>query len=292
MLTATIGNFDGVHIGHQSLLARARAVSSGDEVVAVTFDAHPALLTRGSPPPALTHSDSRAELLRASGASRVETLALTRELLAMDPDQFVRWLRALIPFAAIVVGEDFRFGRGRAGDAVTLQRLGEAMSFSVHVVAEMRVRLSDGHEVGAHSSVARWLIGLGRVADAARILGRPHSVSGIVVEGEGRGRGLGFPTANVSTGDALLPADGVYAVRVRDGSGQWWRGAASIGTNPTFHGQRRTLEVHILEMPLATDLYGTMLRVEFTQWIREMLAFESVDALVDRMHADCARVPA
>ena len=79
---------------------------------------------------------------------------------------------------------------------------------------------------------------------------------------------------------------------MRDGSGQWWRGAASIGTNPTFHGQRRTLEVHILEMPLATDLYGTMLRVEFTQWIREMLAFDSVDALVDRMHADCARVPA
>lgn len=292
MAIVTIGNFDGVHIGHRALLARAREIAAGEEILAVTFDGHPASIVRGESPPVLTCARMRESLLMAAGASRLLTLPLTPELLSMEPSQFLKWLRERVSFAVIVEGGDFRFGRARSGDVETLRREGESMGFRTEVVPEATVALTDGHVVGVHSSVIRWLLQLGRVEDAARLLGRPHEVRGLVVEGQKRGASLGFPTANLETGSILLPADGVYAVRVRDGQGRGWRGAASVGMNPTFNGTRRTLEVHLLGMAAGADLYGQSLDVSFTKWIRDMLSFDSVERLIGQMRGDCEKVPA
>lgn len=289
MTSLTIGNFDGVHVGHQALLAAARGASGGlGTVVAVTFEPHPSVVLRGSGPARLLTPADREQALRAAGATRVETIAPDPRMLGLEPDAFVSELRSRIPFDVIVEGADFRFGRGRAGDTATLEALGQRMGFRTVVVDEVLVPLCDGHLVPARSSTARWLLTLGRVADVARVLGRPHAVSGTVVRGAGRGKGIGYPTANISLPDVALPCDGVYGCTAADASGRRWRAAASIGTNPTFGDCARTLEVHVLGMDHATDLYGQSMRVEFDRWIRPMLAFPSVDALVAQMARDCA----
>ncbi len=169
-----------------------------------------------------------------------------------------------------------------------LKDIGDRSGFRTIVVDEVDVPLCDGHLVPARSSTARWLLSLGRVADAARVLGRPHRVSGEVVRGAARGRGIGYPTANISLGDVMLPQDGVYACTVTMPGGARWAAAASVGTNPTFGACPRTLEVHILGMDRSADLYGQRLHVDFDRWIRPMLAFPTVDALVAQMGRDCA----
>lgn len=292
MTTVTIGNFDGVHIGHQALLRRATEVANGGEIVAVTFDLHPAGILRGVAPGELIPLAQRKLRLREAGATRIEILHATKELLALEPEDFVNWLRTRIKFTTVVEGADFRFGRDRSGGVATLERLGQHLGFEAIKVDEVEVALTDGHVARVRSSTIRWLLSQGRVADAARMLGRPHRVSGIVVEGMRRGTVIGFPTANIDAPGALLPADGVYAVRVHLGDGRSWLGAASVGTNPTFGSAPRTLEVHLLGAPEGTDLYGALLSVEFTAWIREMLAFDSVERLVIQMRRDCDMVGA
>jgi len=231
-------------------------------------------------------------LLCEAGATRVESLRLDEELLGRSPEDFIQWLHRRIPFGLIVEGADFRFGRARSGDVRTLEASGARLGFRTLVANQVEVSLCDGNVVGARSSLIRWLLERGRVADAARVLGRPHIVEGPVVRGAQRGRELGFPTANVDPCGIMLPADGVYAVEVTSAGGERWRGAASIGSNPTFGEQPRTLEVHLLGVGSSLDLYGRTIRVHFLRWIRGMVRFDSVDSLVEQMARDCEKVEA
>jgi len=289
MNALSLGNFDGVHLGHQALLGAAQAAAgTGGEVVAVTFEPHPAVILRGSCPPRLMSAEDRRRALLSAGASRVETIVPDARLLGLSPEEFIEELAGRVAFDAIVEGADFRFGRGRSGDVHTLREIGERAGFRTVVVDEVEVPLCDGHLVPARSSTARWLLSLGRVADAAHVLGRPHRVSGEVVRGAARGRGIGYPTANIALGDVTLPQDGVYACGATLPDGTRWTAAASVGTNPTFGECPRTLEVHIIDMDHSTDLYGTRIHVDFDRWIRPMLAFGTVDALVAQMGRDCA----
>jgi len=290
MTAIMIGNFDGVHIGHEALVRCARDVSRGGEVVAVTFDSHPAAKIRGKAPPKLTTNEQRERRLLAAGADRIEYLVVTSELLALTPEAFIELLQSRINFSAVVEGADFRFGCRRSGDVGSLREIGARRNFETVVVADVDVALHDGQLVSARSSMIRWLLAHGRVADARRMLGRAYEVTGTVVRGEQRGRHLGYPTANFSQVETVLPADGVYAVTVTDQDDRTWRGAASIGTNPTFGDYPRTLEVHVLDLPHETDLYGHSLRVSFDQWIRSMMRFDSVDVLIAQMARDCAKV--
>ncbi|MDA1262688.1 MAG: riboflavin biosynthesis protein RibF [Planctomycetota bacterium] len=292
MTTIIIGNFDGVHIGHQGLIRRARDYSPTSDVVAVTFDSHPALQTRGEAPPMLTTNQVRERLLIESGVHRVECLKTTAELLALTPDAFVELLQSRINFSAVVEGEDFRFGCRRSGDVNTLREIGRRKKFETIVADDVDVALHDGQIVSARSSMVRWLLANGRVADARRMLGRSYSVAGIVVLGQQRGRQLGYPTANLAQLTSLLPSDGVYSVGVEDAQGRHWRGAASIGSNPTFGECPRTLEVHVLDLPKNADLYGQMMRISFHEWLRGMMRFDSVDVLVAQIARDCAQVVA
>jgi len=287
-----IGNFDGVHLGHQALVREEREQARAESVIAVTFDGHPRSRLGGGAPPMLTSAEDRSRLLQQAGVTRVEALRLDNELLGRSPEDFIAWLHARVPFGLIVEGADFRFGRARSGDVRTLQMIGERIGFRTLVASQVEVSLCDGNVVAARSSLVRWLLELGRVADAARVLGRPHEIAGPVVHGAQRGRELGYPTANVNPCGVMLPADGVYAVEVTSAEGDLWRGAASIGTNPTFGEQPRTLEVHILGVPRSLDLYGTTVRVRFLRWIRGMVRFDSVDDLIHQMERDCERVGA
>lgn len=292
MTTIIIGNFDGVHLGHQALIRVARENEPSDELVAVTFDAHPATLTRSQAPARLTTNSERARLLLTYGVSRVLSLPITAALLNLEPEAFIEFLREQLPFTTVVEGADFRFGRDRMGDVQSLRRIGERASFQTIVAPDIDVALHDGQLVSARSSMVRWLLLHGRVADAKRILGRAHAVVGVVTHGARRGRELGFPTANLGSVDVALPMDGIYAVDVEDAQSRRWRGAASLGTNPTFGSDTRRLEVHMLHMDPQTDLYGQSLTVAFDGWLRDMIRFESIDVLVQQIGRDCARVMA
>ncbi|MSQ89848.1 MAG: riboflavin biosynthesis protein RibF [Phycisphaerales bacterium] len=292
MATLIIGNFDGVHLGHQGLIGCAREISPASEVVAVTFDTHPATLTRNDAPPRLTSNAEREKLLIAAGVSRVESLETTEALLRLTPEEFVAFLKTKFSITTVVEGADFRFGRGRRGDVNTLRAIGEREKFRTVVAKEVDVALQDGTLVSARSSMVRWLLAQGRVADASRVLGRPHRVTGRVVAGQRRGRELGYPTANVAHCDVVLPADGIYAVGVEDAQGRLFKGAASLGSNPTFGDCPRTLEVHILQMPHDSDMYGQPISIFFHRWLRGMMRFDSTEVLIAQIARDCAQVVA
>jgi riboflavin kinase/FMN adenylyltransferase len=300
VLAITIGNFDGVHRGHQSLVAEARRLAgTGGRVVAVTFDPHPvARLRAGAIPPQLTTLDDKRRLLREAGADETLVLDPTPEFLRHGPEDFVRELRTRVPFDAIVEGDDFRFGKGRAGDVTTLATLGTTLGFRTAVVDAVDVELADQTLVRASSSMVRWLIAQGRVADAARVLGRPYSLAGVTERGDQRGRTIGVPTLNLdhsigaprADGSALLlPSDGVYAGWVtldESTGGVPMRAAISVGTKPSFGESRRTCEAHAIDVTLPMDRYGTPMRVTFERWIRGQYVFSSLQALVDQIGRD------
>ena len=293
MLVATIGNFDGVHLGHQALVAAARqAAGPGGKTVAVTFEPLPSMVLRaGGSPPRLTAAARRSELLRAAGCDDVLELDPRGGLLSDTPAEFVERLRAMLPFDAVAEGGDFRFGQGRAGTVATLAELGACRGFRAIEVAEREVALADGSLVAARSTAVRWLLAVGRVADAARLLGRPHEVTGTVEPGDRRGRGLGFPTANVHAPGIALPADGVYAGEALV-DGVAWPAAISIGIKPTFGRAARTLEVHVVGLERALDDYGWGISVRFRSWLREQWRFPGPDALVRQLRDDVARAAA
>lgn len=279
----TIGNFEGVHRGHQALLARTRERAGSDVVVAITFDPHPAALFAPERAPLrLTTLERRIELLHAHGADEVRVLDFTREMAGRSPQEFVEQVVLEQCHArAVVVGDGFRFGAKAAGTIETLRAEGEQHGF----VADEVTLLGDG-EVFSSSRV-RAAIAAGDVAEAARILGRPHEVEGVVVVGDRRGRDLGFPTANVPVDPTYaVPPDGVYACRVVVDGGERLPAATSVGTNPTFEGVAgRRVESYVLDRD-DLDLYGRSIRVEFVALLRPMVAFDSVDALVEQMGRD------
>jgi riboflavin kinase/FMN adenylyltransferase len=284
-----IGNFDGVHLGHRHVVARAREVADerGLQVVAVTFDPHPmAVLRPEHAPTTLTALDVRAQLLHAAGADGVLALPFDREVAAWSPEEFVeRVLVDVLHAAAVVVGANFRFGNRAAGDVATLRAEGERLGFTAEGIP-----LDGGPQVWSSTYVRMSLAG-GDVAGAAEALGRPYSVRGVVVKGDQRGRELGYPTANVPTPEVVAaPPDGVYAGWLRRlDTGEVFPAAISVGTNPTFDGVRaRRVESYVLDRS-DLDLYGVEVEVSFVERLRGMEAFSSVDALVEQMRDDVDR---
>ncbi len=284
-----IGNFDGVHLGHQHVVREARkaADAEGLRVVAVTFDPHPmAVLRPDHAPTTITDIGTRADLLAAVGVDDVLALPFDREMASWTPDEFARKVLAdSLHAAVVVVGANFRYGSRAAGDVASLTASGEELGFRA-----VGVPLDGGPQVWS-STYVRTCLAAGDVAGAAEALGRPFVVRGVVVRGDQRGRELGFPTANVPTREmTAAPADGVYAGWLRRlDTGERYPAAISVGTNPTFDGDReRRVESYVLDRD-DLELYDVEVEVSFVDRIRGMVKFEGVDALIETMHADVRR---
>ena len=286
----TIGVFDGVHRGHRAVLAETvRQARQGDLTsVALTFDPHPVLVHRAAPIRLVTTLADRIDRLAAAGIDAVYVQEYTLDYARATPREFVEdQLVARFHAAAVVVGEDVRFGYRNSGDGAELERLGRRAGVHVTLVPDRSA--PEGRRWS--STWIRELLASGDVAGAARVLGRSHRIRGQVVHGFRRGREIGFPTANL-TGDGLgeVPADGVYAgwlVRSVPGSkaAEYLPAAISVGTNPHFEGTERTVEVHALGRS-DLNLYGESIAVDFVEYLRPMLSFESLDGLLRQMDED------
>jgi riboflavin kinase/FMN adenylyltransferase len=285
---AAIGNFDGVHLGHQSVLALAHAAAAGRGVPfgVVTFEPHPRRFFQPDAPGfRLMTADARAHRLEKLGVELLYELPFDAELAGLSPESFVRRvLHEGLGLAHVVTGADFRFGRGRAGDTEFLRRMGAELGFGVTVAP-----LVSDAEGDYSSSAIRAALSAGEPEEAARILGHWHRIEGIVQHGDKRGRDLGFPTVNLRLDGLHLPRFGVYAVLVDvlDGPHRGsYHGAASLGERPTFGINAPNLEVYLLDFE--GDLYGAAVSVALVAFQRGEAAFDTVDALVTQMDADVA----
>jgi len=277
-----LGIFDGVHLGHRAILGTAltRARADGLEAIACTFDPHPMeVLQPDRAPRPITTLEERLALIGETGIDAVVVLAFTRELAAVEPEAFVKEvLLERLRAREIVVGYNHRFGRGARGDARLLQELGPRMGFQAHVVPPMTV---EGAPVS--SSEIRAALQRGDVTRAARDLGRPYSIAGPVTSGAGRGRTLGFPTANIESERPVLVARGVYRGRVLvDDTGH--PAVVNVGVRPTFGETTLAVEAHLLDF--SGDLYGRRVRLEFLERLREEMRFPSVEALKAQVARD------
>ena len=286
----TIGNFDGVHLGHQHVIRRAREVADElgvRDVVAVTFDPHPiAVLRPEHAPPTLTTIESRVPLLEEAGADDVLVIPFSRDLADWSPERFIdEIIVEALHAKAVVVGANFRFGHRAAGDVATLREAGEERDFRTVGIA-----LDGGPQVWS-STYVRNCLAAGDVEGAAEALGRPFTVRGEVVRGDERGRELGYPTANLAPdADGFIPADGVYAGWLVDG-GVRYPAAISVGNNPTFEGvPRKQVEAYVLDRDL--DLYDHVVGVEFASRIRGMEKFDGIEPLIAQMGRDVDRARA
>lgn len=284
-----IGNFDGVHKGHQALIADARteADARGTTVGVLVFEPHPAeYFGRVSEPFRLAPLNAKVHMLGDFGVDFVYVCTFNESVATLSAEDFVtRVLVDALGARHVVVGYDFRFGHDRAGDTEMLRDLGETYGFDLDVVSA--VRTTDDGDVYS-STLIRQHLKAGRPADAAELLGHPWYVEGPVVEGDQRGRTIGFPTANVSMQGYLEPRLGVYAVlvEVEDGPHEGeYLGVANIGKRPTFNKDDVTLEVHLFDF--AGDLYGTTVRVSFVEFLRAEQKFDGLDALKAQIAADC-----
>ncbi|MFE3189982.1 bifunctional riboflavin kinase/FAD synthetase [Nocardia sp. NPDC059240] len=286
----TIGVFDGVHRGHAQLISRAvkSAAVRGVPSVLMTFDPHPLDVVRpGSHPAQLSTLNRRAELVEELGIDVFVVMPFTRDFMKLTPQEYVEELLVdRLHVSEVVVGDNFTFGKQAAGTLDTMRELGREHGFDVD-----GVQLLGEHAVTFSSTYIRGCLGDGNVGAAAEALGRPHRVEGVVVHGDGRGKGLGFPTANVApTMHAAIPADGVYAgwfTVLEPGdplAGQRLMAAISVGTNPTFDGRNRTVEPHILDFD--ADLYGKHVGVDFVEQLRGMRKFDSIEDLVEAIGKD------
>lgn len=294
----TIGVFDGVHRGHAELIARAvkSGRARGVPTVLMTFDPHPMeVVFSGSHPAQLTTLTRRAELAEELGIDVFLVMPFTTDFMKITPERYIHELLVeRLHVLDVVVGENFTFGKKAAGNVATLRKAGERFGFAVESVS----LVADQHQaetVTFSSTYIRACVDAGDVVAAAEALGRPHRVEGVVVRGDGRGRGLGYPTANVAPPmHSAIPADGVYAGWFtvlghgpEAGSvqpGRRYAAAVSVGTNPTFSGRTRTVEAYVLDT--AADLYGQHVAVDFVARIRGQKKFDSVDKLVDAMGRD------
>jgi len=279
----TIGNFDGVHLGHRAILARVvqRAGELEGMAVAVTFEPHPLRVLRpGLELPLLTTGTQKLKLLAEAGLEAVVVLPFTPKFARLPARDFVQeYFCRRLKVREVVVGHDYAFGRGREGNIDLLKEMGRSSGFTVQVVWAVE---AEGAVVS--SSLIRALLRLGKVDAANRLLGRAYGVMGQVYQGHGRGaKLLGVPTANLRPENELLPASGIYAVRVRRGT-ETLPGVANIGTCPTFDDAELSLEVHILDFN--GDLYGEELEVEFVGRLREERRFPSIEALGAQIRAD------
>ncbi len=282
----TIGNFDGVHLGHQAMLARltARAASVGGLPTVLTFEPHPReIFTPHDAPSRLTSLREKLEILKSLGVAHVHICRFTKEFAALSAEDFVR--RILVDGLKaryVLVGDDFRFGARRAGNLALLQALGKQYGYEVDVLHTIEAA---GQR--ASSTAVRAALAIGDMAGAAQLLGRPYSISGRVVGGDRIGRKIGYPTANILLKHNRPPVKGVFAVRVQGLATPNWPGVANLGTRPSVHPNGNpTLEVHLFD--LDRDLYGQHLRVEFLHKLRDEAKFPNFDALVAQIGKDAA----
>jgi len=280
----TIGTFDGVHLGHQAILRPlvTAAHEAGVPAVVVTFTPPPGIMLRGiTEGYALTGADERAGLLGELGVDIVVTLPFDRSLASLSAAEFMGRLKESLGVKQLWVGYDFALGRGREGDIPHLRALGEQMGYSVKVVAPVK---TDSAPVS--SSLIRTLLREGNVTEAARLLGRLYGASGLVVHGDGRGRGIGIPTANVDAPlEMVIPGNGVYATWAIL-EGQRYPAVTNIGLRPTFVSGPTPPRIEALLLDVDRDLYGQTLRVEFVEFIRPEQRFGSVQELLDQIGRD------
>ncbi|MEN9380565.1 MAG: hypothetical protein RIR99_399, partial [Actinomycetota bacterium] len=279
-----IGVFDGVHKGHQELLKRAQAIADGREIVALTFDPHPTtVFAPDRAPTMLTTLPDRVELLKIHGADQVAVMRFNEKFASMSPEDFVKTVLVdQLNASTVIVGKNFTYGHKAAGNVETLMQSAAEHHFTV----EAQELNQDESEVISSSRIRR-LVSEGNVEDARLLLGRPHRLDGVVVHGEKRGREIGYPTANLGKIDGqTIPADGVYAGWLTVGI-NFWPAAISIGTNPTFEGERgRQVEAYALDQE-GLDLYDKNASIEFGWRLRPTLKFDGLEPLLAQMKIDC-----
>ncbi len=283
----TIGNFDGVHLGHQAMLARltAQAVAVGGLPTVLTFEPHPReVFTPAAAPTRLTSLREKLEILQGLGVAHVHVCRFNRAFAQLTAEEFVR--RILVEGLKaryVLVGDDFRFGAGRKGDFQLLTELGRRYGY----LAEALPTVEAGGQ-RASSTAVRDALANGDLATAAQLLGRPYSISGRVISGDRLGRQIGYPTANIQLKHNRPPLTGIFAVRVQGLERPNWPGVASLGTRPTVHANGRpTLEVHLFDFD--RSIYGAHLRVEFLHKLRDEAKFSSLTALIRQIDSDAAQ---
>ena len=286
----SIGNFDGVHLGHEQILAAARSLkqdAGASAVALVTFEPHPAtVLKPDAVPPRLTPPALKQRLLEARGVDVLVNLPPVPEVLNLSPERFWAILRDDARPAHLVEGSTFVFGKGRGGTIDRLREWTSASGVRLHVIDPVSIPLLDMQVAPLSSTLVRWLLANGRARDAAICLGRPYAVEGRVVKGHQRGRTIGVPTANLECAAQMIPADGVYAARCTAG-GQTFATALSVGTMPTFGNDlKRQVEAHLIGFE--GDLYDQTLSVELLDWLRGQTRFRDVELLKARMRIDIA----
>jgi len=284
----TLGNFDGVHLGHQTIFKQvvARAIDTVGTSVVFTFEPHPLKVLAPSRSPRLlcTFREKMAQI-EASGVDAVICANFTPEFASQNPEDFVSdVLVGAVGVKDLFVGHDYAFGKDRRGDIPFLRDAGLRHGFGVHVVAPVKVE-----GILVSSTKIRQLVMDGEVCLASKLLGRPYSIEGTVIPGHSRGRDIGFPTANITTPNELAPKEGVYAVSVHV-EGKIHYGAANIGKNPTFGDQTTSYEVHIMDF--AGDLYGKFIKIKFIKRVRDEVKFASVQELTGQIKKDVERVRA
>jgi riboflavin kinase/FMN adenylyltransferase len=285
----TIGNFDGVHIGHQALfhtvIEKAEAINGVS--VAITFEPHPMrVLTTNGHPPLITLTEQKRELIGRSGIDVLICIPFTREFAAISADDFVQdLLIERLNMKAIVVGRDYTFGSRRQGDLAMLQRMSKDLGFEVLVVDW--IQPMNGKSQRISSTRIRELVMDGEMEKARKMLGRHYQIRGQVATGRNRGgRLLGFPTANINLQDELCPKQGIYAVTVEH-AGELLKGVANIGYSPTFDDHLFTIEVHILDFK--KNIYGDPIRVNFIERLRDEIKFDGIEALSAQIKKDIIR---
>lgn len=280
----TVGTFDGVHLGHQRIIGRVveLAARTGGTSTVVTFDPHPREVTTGSLVPLLSTIDERRALFRQFGIVRSVVIPFTRAFARMSPTEFIADVIAdRVGCQVMVTGHDHGFGKGRSGDRTSLAEAGAVHGFSLETVPPYRL----GDTLVSSTAIREHLIEGGDIQEVARLLGRLYSLDGNVVRGEGRGRTIGYPTANLEVASArkVIPRRGVYAVHV-DIHGERHGGMMNIGIRPTFGGTKTHLEVHILDFD--QQIYGDVLHIEFVERLRDETRFASIQELVGQLSED------
>jgi riboflavin kinase/FMN adenylyltransferase len=281
----SIGNFDGLHLGHAKILQIMRELRTpGAKMVVVTFEPHPFTVLRPQfAPPRLTTPATKEQLLESMGVDELVVLAPSRDVLSLTAQAFWEILRDEAKPAHLVEGSSFTFGKNRGGTIETLRQWTSQSRVKLSLVPAVEATLLDLHIVQVNSSLIRWLIAYGRVRDAAICLGRNYTIAGKVVRGHGRGRTIGVPTANLQCDDQLIPAEGVYAARCEIDDAVY-PVALSIGTNPTFADNQLQVEAHLIGFD--GDLYNREVEIELIDWVRDQLRFTSVELLKEQIARD------
>jgi riboflavin kinase/FMN adenylyltransferase len=282
----SIGNYDGVHLGHARLLEICRGLKrdGASAIAVITFEPHPLTTLRPKEaPPRLTSPDQKRRLIESMGADDYIILPPTRDVLDLTAESFWEILRDQVRPAHLVEGKQFTFGKGAKGNVTRLADWTTNTAVRLHVADAVAVPLLDLSVVPVSSSLIRWLLAHGRVRDAAICLGRPYRIHGTVIEGARRGRTIGVPTANLRLEDQMIPGDGVYAGRCTV-DGNTYPAAINLGPLPTFDENARQIEAHLIGY--SGDLYGRTLEIDLLDWLREQRKFTGIDALKTQLARD------